>query len=706
MKKVLFVATVDSHIELFHLPYLKMFKDKGYEVHVATDSDKPIKYCDKKIKLPIKRSPFSLSNFKAIRELKKIVNSEKYEIVHCHTPMGGVVARLAAKKARKNGTRVIYTAHGFHFYKGAPLKNWLLFYPVEKRLAKFTDTLITINVEDFERAKKKFGKRCYDIQYVPGVGVDEKKFEKRLSAKEKSVLRKSLGLKDDDKVLIFPAELSKRKNQTWLIKTLKPLFDKDARYHLLLPGKDSMNGKCQKLANRLGLEKQVHFLGFRDDISELLQISDMAVSSAKQEGLPVNLMEAAFLRLPIVATDCRGNRDVCKAIGGHLVVQVDGNSFVLNVANAFKKESISKKCQDFELVYISQSMEKIYNFQLPGGKTVVSNEEKHIDLEKIVKKIKVSVCVPVYNAEEYIGDCLDSLLAQTLKDFEIICVDDGSTDRSSEILDEYAEKYENIKVVHQKNMGLGGARDAGVKNATGEFIGFVDADDLVDSRMYETLYDLAMNNSTEISFCNLDLFPKNINTNKKIWYNPYRGEISGDFLYRNTQPWNKIFSRKLFDRLNAKFEKNDCICALLMVEANGLSSTDRKLYHYRVGHSSMSSRFKINEFLDTVDMNDKIRNIIKNNNKTDADLDEYFDFLMIDSLIKTLAVSVLLHKMSIYNKYKDILKTYKYKENKYCKKLLKTEQGRLKYFAIINILPNSYTLSNFLIHFGLKEKLQ
>lgn len=313
LKKVLFVATVDSHIELFHLPYLKMFKDKGYEVHVATNTDKPIQFCDKKHKINVSRSPFRLGNLKAIRQLKKVIDTEHFDIVHCHTPMGGVVARLAAKKARKNGTRMIYTAHGFHFYKGAPLLNWLLFYPVEKYLAKYTDTLITINNEDYERAKKKFGKRCFDIQYVPGVGVDEKKFEKKLSAKEKHELRASLGLKDDDFVMIFPAELSKRKNQMWLIKTLKPAFDEDKKKHLLLPGKDSLNGKCQKLAKKLGLESQVHFLGFRTDIDKLLKISDLAVSSSKQEGLPVNLIEAAFCDLPIVATDCRGNRDICKS---------------------------------------------------------------------------------------------------------------------------------------------------------------------------------------------------------------------------------------------------------------------------------------------------------------------------------------------------------------------------------------------------------
>lgn len=359
MKKVLFVATVDSHIELFHLPFLKMFKEKGWETSVATESDKPIKYCDKKISMPIKRSPFKLiSNFKAIRKLRKIIKEEKYDIIHCHTPMGGVVARMAARSARKNGTRVIYTAHGFHFYKGAPLHFWLMFYPVEWYLAKYTDTLITINNEDYERAKKKFGKRCKDIQYVPGVGVDPKKFEKKMSAKEKLALRESLGLKADDFVLIFPAELSKRKNQTWLINTLKPVFDEKKNMHLLLPGKDSLNGKCQKLAKDLGLENQVHFLGFRNDIPELLQISDVAVSSSRQEGLPVNLLEAAFRGIPIVATDCRGNRDVCEKCGLATVSQGDSDGFRKRILKLNTLQVIIDRA--FSLVSVKSCMDKVY----------------------------------------------------------------------------------------------------------------------------------------------------------------------------------------------------------------------------------------------------------------------------------------------------------------------------------------------------------
>ena len=235
MKKVLFTATVDSHILQFHIPYLKMFKEKGYEVHVATNGTENIPYCDVKHVVSFERSPIKINNLKAIKQLKKIIDKEKFEIIHCHTPMGSVVTRLAAKKARKEGTKVIYTAHGFHFYKGAPLINWMIFYPIEKYLSQYTDCLITINDEDYELARKKF-KKCKQIELIYGVGVDENKFNFKMTDQEKHELRKSLGLRDDDFVIIYVAELSKRKNQGMLINVVKQLTEKKINTKFLLVG--------------------------------------------------------------------------------------------------------------------------------------------------------------------------------------------------------------------------------------------------------------------------------------------------------------------------------------------------------------------------------------------------------------------------------------------------------------------------------------
>ena len=368
MKKVLFSATVDSHILAFHLPFLKWFKEHGYEVHVATNGDAEIPYCDKKIKISFERSPFKLNNIKAIFQLKKVISEEKYDIIHTHTPMGSVVTRLAARGARKRGIRVIYTAHGFHFFKGAPLLNWALFYRVEKYLSKYTDTLILINKEDYNLAKRKF-KKCRDIEYVPGVGIDEEKFNVKMTKKEKTELRESLGLKDTDFVMIYPAELSNRKRQIWLINTVSSLLKENNDIHLLLPGKDSLNGKCQELVKELGLENQIHFLGFRNDIPKLLQISDLSVSASKQEGLPVNIMEAMYVGLPIVASDCRGNRDLVKDDeNGYIIPLNDSNMFVdrikkiKNNYNRREYKSINRSLiTPYELDDIMKKMSIIYN---------------------------------------------------------------------------------------------------------------------------------------------------------------------------------------------------------------------------------------------------------------------------------------------------------------------------------------------------------
>ena len=366
MKKVLFTSVLDSFMFLFNLPLLKLFKEQGYEVHVATNGDEEIPYCDVKHKICIERSPFKLNNLKAIKELKEIIDEEQFEIIHCHTPMGSVVTRFAAMKARKNGTRVIYTAHGFHFFSGAPLVNWMVYYPVEKYLSKYTDTLITINKEDYDRAKRKF-KKCKDIQYVPGIGIDEEKFRVDMTQEEKINLRKSLGLKEDDFVLIYPAELSKRKRQIWLIESLEQILKKYNNMHLLLPGKDSLNGKCEQLIKELNLEKQIHILGFRKDILDLLKISNVAVSSSRQEGLPVNILEAMYTGIPIVATNCRGNRDlITNGENGYLIEINDKENFTKAIEAIYlNKEDLNvennkQEASKYALTSILEKMKKIY----------------------------------------------------------------------------------------------------------------------------------------------------------------------------------------------------------------------------------------------------------------------------------------------------------------------------------------------------------
>ena len=233
MKKVLFVATITKHIIGFHTPYLKWFKEQGYEVHVASNGNEKIEYCDKHFNIPFERFPIKVNNLKAYKQLKNVIDSNQYTIIHCHTPVGGVLTRLAARDSRKNNkTKVMYTAHGFHFYKGAPILNWIIYYPIEKICARWTYCLITINQEDYKLAKRQF--RIQKIKLIHGVGVDENKFNIKVDKKRKIEIRHKLGLNEDDFVISYVAELNNNKNQGMLIEVIKELNNNKIK--LLLVG--------------------------------------------------------------------------------------------------------------------------------------------------------------------------------------------------------------------------------------------------------------------------------------------------------------------------------------------------------------------------------------------------------------------------------------------------------------------------------------
>lgn len=375
MKKVLFTATVDSHILNFHIPYLKLFKDNGYEVHVATNGNEKIPHCDKKHIISFERSPYKINNLRAIKQLKKVIETEKFDIIHCHTPMGSVVTRLASKKARKKyKTRVIYTAHGFHFYKGAPLLNWILFYPIEKWLTKYTDTLITINNEDYELAKKKFSKRCKDIQYVPGVGIDLNKFDKKKLNININEFKQALKLNKEDYIITCIARLDKNKNQKFLINVTNLLLKEKMDIHLLLVGSDEINGEYRKWVDLNKLNNNIHFLGHRDDIFEILSISDIIVSSSLREGLPINVIEAMACGKPIVSLKCRGINDLIENDKNGYVIDLNSDNKMIDFANCIKKikndnellKKITKnnldKVKQYDVNKIIIKMNKIYNF--------------------------------------------------------------------------------------------------------------------------------------------------------------------------------------------------------------------------------------------------------------------------------------------------------------------------------------------------------
>jgi len=333
MKKVLVIATVVKlHIMVFHIPYLKWFKKNGYEVHVAARNDYDdkeecnIPYCDKFYDLPFERSPLGKSNSTVYKELKNIIDINEYDLIHCHTPVGGALGRLASRNARKKGTKVVYTAHGFHFFKGAPILNWLAYYPVEKWLARYTDTLITINKEDYERAKSKFNAKR--VEYVPGVGIDLEKFN--TVEIDRDLKRSELGLAKDVVVILSVGELNKNKNHEVVIKAIAKIDNPNIHY--IICGQGELDGYLRSLSKELGLENQVHLLGFRKDIPEICKISDIFAFPSYREGLSVALMEAMANGLPVVCSRIRGNSGLIEdGKGGYLVEPADVEGFAKHI---------------------------------------------------------------------------------------------------------------------------------------------------------------------------------------------------------------------------------------------------------------------------------------------------------------------------------------------------------------------------------------
>ena len=367
-KRVLFVATVvKTHIMQFHIPYLKMFKEMGYETVVAArnDYENPedcrIPYCDHYVDIPFQREPLCYENLRCYKKLKSIMDEGGFSVIHCHTPVGGVVGRLAARKARKKGTRVIYTAHGFHFYKGAPIKNWLLYYLAEKFCSYFTDVLITINKEDFALAQKKM--KAKSVKYVPGVGVDLEKFSK--STFDKAAKRRQLGIPDDAILLLSVGELIPRKNHETSIRAIA-----DVNAYYIIAGDGELRQQLQKLIDELGVGDRVKLLGYRNDVDDLYRASDVFVFPSFQEGLPVSVMEAMASGLPCVASNIRGNTDLLEDTEREFLCEPDNimeysEKLKILLQNAQLREKIGQDnmntARKFGMEAVGNKMRNIYD---------------------------------------------------------------------------------------------------------------------------------------------------------------------------------------------------------------------------------------------------------------------------------------------------------------------------------------------------------
>lgn len=310
MKKIIYIATVaKKHICQFHIPYLKWFHEHGYEVHVCAGNDfderddMNIPYCDKFYDVCFSRSPLSRDNIKAYRQLKKLLYENDYDLIHCHTPIASAIARLAAKKLRKKGTTVLYTSHGFHFFRGAP-KSSIIYYLAEKFLVPYTDGIITVNDEDYEAAKKLCKRKKCDVYYVPGMGVDTETIKNTVV--DKAELKKSLGIPAEAFTLLSVSEQNYNKNLTTTLKAFARI-DSPVMYYLIC-GIGDMLESHKALAKELGIADRVVFTGYRYDIFEIVHIADVFLFPSLREGFGVACIEAMSAGVPIIASDIRGVR--------------------------------------------------------------------------------------------------------------------------------------------------------------------------------------------------------------------------------------------------------------------------------------------------------------------------------------------------------------------------------------------------------------
>ena len=379
--RVLMLASVASMIDLFNRDNIEILQNLGCTVDVAanfkegsiTSQQRVDEYKNELVEqgidvidIPIPRSIFQLS--KIIRSysiVKELANTRHYRVVHCHSPIGGVIARLAFRSARKKGTKVIYTGHGLHFFKGAPLKNWLLFYPIERYCARLTDVLIAINQEDFKREQSW---DCCEVQYIPGIGVDTEAFSQ--TDVNRGLVRAEFGFNADDFVFMSTGQISVRKNHEVIIRALSKIADNRVKY--LIVGFGELEERLKGLTHELGLDNRVVFAGYRGDVKQLLHVVDAFAFPSLQEGLPVALMEAMAAGLPIVCSNIRGNVDlITNGEGGYLYECHDVEGFAEGMTKiALDNKGLNMKdvnlnrIKGFDRQIVNRIMTQIYKSQL------------------------------------------------------------------------------------------------------------------------------------------------------------------------------------------------------------------------------------------------------------------------------------------------------------------------------------------------------
>ncbi len=356
--KLLYILNTARRVNNFSTSAMLAAKEQGFEFHIAgnwgyeSNSERLAdeeKYGIKIHQVDFIRAPYHPGNIRAYKQLKALVKSEKYDIIHCNTPIGGVLGRLVGKSCKV--PRVLYEAHGFHFFKGAPRLNWVIYYPIEKWLARYTDVLLTINKEDRAFSENMKLRRNGKRYYLPGVGINSAEFFPSDSVRLSK--RAELGLSHDDVMLISTGELNENKNYSTLLKALSSC--RNASTHLFVCGKGDEKEKLEMLASELKISDRVHLLGFRTDVKELLYSADIFVLASRREGLSRSVMEGMASGLPCVISKIRGNVDLIEdGEGGYLCDPMDADAFAKAIDAIADDTALREKMKKYNLERIKQ----------------------------------------------------------------------------------------------------------------------------------------------------------------------------------------------------------------------------------------------------------------------------------------------------------------------------------------------------------------
>lgn len=377
-KKALIVVNLAGFL-CFLKNDFQLLHDLGFDIEIAADGRMPnggraveLSLLEK-AKIPFhqinfdSKNPLSKANFTAYKELRRVIRNNDFDFISCHTPISGMLTRIAAQRERRiHGTRVIYTTHGFAFCRGASKKSWLMYYPVEFILSSLCDAIVTINREDFQNAKKML---CRKVYQLPGVGVDTERMKPRNFSYAE--YRKTLGIRQKDIMVLSVGELSARKNHRVVIEALSLLPDKD-RYQYIVCGRDvSGTGLEQELSDLAKkLDVRVKFLGHRTDIPEINNCADIAVIPSLREGLGLAGIEALASGVPVIGSNVQGIRDyVIPGKTGYLCNPYEPYQFAqaiscLSAMDGLTRERMSQYCRekaaDFTLLRSKEKLSEIY----------------------------------------------------------------------------------------------------------------------------------------------------------------------------------------------------------------------------------------------------------------------------------------------------------------------------------------------------------